>query len=48
MGNEVEFLIEADKIDFAKEMIQKYKKKANLLPVDHVVAQEFKNDTPFK
>ncbi|NLK98791.1 phosphoglycerate kinase [Defluviitalea saccharophila] len=51
MGNEVGLsLLEADKIDFAKEMIQKAEEKGVkfLLPVDHVVAQEFKNDTPFK
>jgi phosphoglycerate kinase len=51
MGNEVgKSLLEADKIDYAKEMIEKAKEKGVnfLLPVDNVVAQEFKNDTPFK
>lgn len=51
MGNEVGLsLLEADKIDYAREMIQKAEEKGVklLLPIDHVVAQEFKNDTPFK
>ena len=51
LGHEVgKSLLEADKIDYAKEMIQKAEEKGVklLLPVDHVVAQEFKNDTPFK
>ncbi len=51
MGNEVgKSLLEADKLDYAKEMIQKAEDKGVrfLLPIDHVVAQEFKNDTPFK
>ncbi|GMQ59251.1 phosphoglycerate kinase [Vallitalea sediminicola] len=50
MGNEVGLsLLEKDKIDYAKEMIEKAEKKGVnfLLPVDNVVAQEFKNDTPF-
>lgn len=43
-------LLEEDKLDYALEMVQKAKEKGVnfLLPVDHVVAQEFKNDTPFK
>ena len=43
-------LLEADKVDYAKEMITKAKEKGVnlLLPVDTVVAQEFKNNTPFK
>ncbi len=51
MGNEVGLsLLEKDKLDYAKEMVEKAKVKGVrlLLPVDHVVAQEFKNDTPFK
>ncbi|WP_304941861.1 phosphoglycerate kinase [Vallitalea guaymasensis] len=51
MGNEVGLsLLEEDKIDYAREMIEKAKDKGVnfLLPVDNVVAQEFKNDTPFK
>ncbi|WP_113676119.1 phosphoglycerate kinase [Vallitalea guaymasensis] len=51
MGNEVGLsLLEEDKIDYAREMIEKAKTKGVnfLLPVDNVVAQEFKNDTPFK
>jgi phosphoglycerate kinase len=51
MGNEVgNSLLEADKVDYAKEMIEKAEEKGVkfLLPVDNVVAQEFKNDTPFK
>lgn len=43
-------LLEADKMDYALEMIDKAMEKdvKFLLPIDHVVAQEFKNDTPFK
>lgn len=43
-------LLEEDKLDYALEMVQKAKEKGVnfLLPVDHIVAQEFKNDTPFK
>lgn len=43
-------LLEEDKIDLAKELIEKAKEKnVNLmLPVDVVVAKEFKNDTEFK
>ena len=51
MGNEVGLsLLEEDKIEYAKEMIEKAEQKGVnfLLPVDTVVAQEFKNDTPFK
>ena len=51
MGYEVgNSLLEADKVDYAKEMIEKAKAKGVnfLLPVDNVVGQEFKNDTPFK
>jgi len=51
MGNEVGLsLLEMDRLDYALEMIEKAKKKGVnlLLPIDNVVAQEFKNDTPFK
>lgn len=43
-------LLEADKIDYAKEMMQKAKEKGVnfLIPVDSIVAKEFKNDTEFK
>ena len=43
-------LLEADRMDYALEMIQKAKDKGVelLLPVDHVVAQEFSNDAPYK
>jgi 3-phosphoglycerate kinase len=43
-------LCEADKVDLAKELMQKAKDKGVklLLPVDNVVAQEFSNDVPFK
>ncbi len=43
-------LLEEDKIEYAKEMIEKAKQKGVnfLLPIDTVVVQEFKNDTPFK
>jgi phosphoglycerate kinase len=43
-------LLEEDRVEYAKEMIQKAKDKGVqfLLPVDTVVVQEFKNDTPFK
>lgn len=43
-------LLEEDKIEYAKEMLEKAKEKnvQFLLPVDVVVAKEFKNDTEFK
>lgn len=43
-------LLEEDKIELAKELLEKAKSKGvNLiLPVDMVVAKEFKNDTKFK
>lgn len=43
-------LLEEDKLDYALEMIEKAKAKGVkfLLPVDHIVAKEFKNDTEFK
>lgn len=51
MGNNIgKSLFEADKVDLAKEMLEKAKARGVklLLPTDNVVAQEFKNDTPFK
>ena len=43
-------LLEADKVDYAKEMMDKAAAKGVnfLIPVDTVIVQEFKNDTPFK
>ncbi|KAI4453165.1 phosphoglycerate kinase [Holotrichia oblita] len=43
-------LLEEDKVEYAKEMIQKAKDRGVnlLLPVDTVVVKEFKNDTEFK
>ncbi len=43
-------LLEADKVDYAGDMIKKAEDKGVklLLPIDNVVAREFKNDTPFK
>ena len=51
MGEEVgDSLLEADYLDYAKEMMEKAKKKGvNLLiPIDTVVAKEFSNDAEFK
>lgn len=51
LGNEIGMsLVENDKLDYALRMIDKAMEKDVhlLLPVDHVVAQEFKNDTAFK
>lgn len=49
MGYEIgKSLLEEEKIDLAKETLEKFK-KANakvLLPVDNVVADEFKNESP--
>lgn len=50
MGYEVgNSLLEADYIDYAKEMLDKAKEKGVklLTPVDTVVAKEFSNDAPF-
>ena len=50
MGYEVgNSLLEADYIDYAKEMLEKAKEKnvKLLTPVDTVVAKEFSNDAPF-
>ena len=43
-------LLEADKVELAKSLLDKAAAKGVelLLPVDAIVAQEFKNDTPFK
>ena len=43
-------LLEADYLDYAKEMIEKAKDKGVklLIPVDNVVAKEFSNDSEFK
>ncbi len=43
-------VLDAERVDFAKQMIEKSEKNGVklLLPVDTVIAQEFKNDTPFK
>ena len=43
-------LLEADRLDYALEMIQKAKDKGVklLLPADHVVGKEFSNDTEYK
>ena len=43
-------LLEADKVEYAKEMMEKAEAKgvSFLIPVDTVIVQEFKNDTPFK
>lgn len=45
-GNVGESLLEADKIDYAKEMIEKANEKGVkfLLPIDTVVVKEFKNE----
>lgn len=51
MGEEVgDSLLEADYIDYAAKMMEKAKNKnvKLLIPVDTVVAKEFKNDTEFK
>lgn len=50
-GEEVgKSLVEADYLDYAKEMMDKAKAKGvnMLIPVDSVVAKEFSNDVPFK
>lgn len=50
-GEEVgKSLVEADYLDYAKEMIEKAKAKnvKLLIPVDSVVAKEFSNDVPFR
>ncbi len=49
MGYEIGYsLLEKEKIDLAKGMLEKFKtsKAKVLLPIDNVVAPEFKNDSP--
>ncbi|MEG0999562.1 MAG: phosphoglycerate kinase [Cellulosilyticaceae bacterium] len=43
-------LLEADKMDYALEMIKKAEERGVrlLLPVDHIIGQSFSNDTEFK
>ncbi|HCT63778.1 MAG TPA: phosphoglycerate kinase [Lachnospiraceae bacterium] len=43
-------LLDENSVDYAKEMMEKAEKNGVkfLLPVDTVIVQEFKNDTPFK
>lgn len=43
-------LLEADKVEYAKEMMKKAEEKGVkfLIPVDTVITQEFKNDTEYK
>ena len=43
-------LLEADKVDYAKEMMKKAQEKGVnfLIPVDTVITKEFKNDTEYK
>ena len=51
MGYEIgNSLLEEEKIEYAAEMIEKAKKNGVklLLPIDTVIAKEFKNDTEFK
>lgn len=49
-GHVGESLLELDKVDYAREMIEKAKAKGVnfLLPVDTVITKEFKNDTEYK
>lgn len=49
-GKVGESLLEADKVEYAKEMMAKAEEKGVkfLLPVDTIVTKEFKNDTEFK
>lgn len=49
-GHVGESLLELDKVDYARELIEKAKEKdVNfLLPVDTVITKEFKNDTEYK
>jgi len=51
LGEEVgKSLLEAEFIDYAKQMMDKAEKKGVklLIPIDTVVAQDFSNDVPFK
>ena len=49
-GHVGESLLELDKVDYAREMIEKAKEKGVnfLLPVDTVITKEFKNDKEYK
>jgi len=50
-GEEVgKSMVEADYLEYAKEMIEKAKAKGVklLIPIDSVVAEEFSNDVPFR
>ncbi len=49
-GKVGESLLEADKVEYAKEMMKKAEEKGVkfLIPVDTVITKEFKNDTEFK
>lgn len=49
-GHVGESLLELDKVDYAREMIEKAKEKGVnfLLPIDTVITKEFKNDTEYK
>ena len=51
MGDEVgKSLLEADYLDYAKEMMEKAEQKGVklLIPIDTVVSKEFSNDAPFR
>ena len=51
LGEEVgDSLLEADYLDYAKEMMEKAEKKGVklLIPVDTVIATDYSNDVPFK
>ncbi len=51
MGDEVgKSLLEADYLDYAKEMMEKAEKNGVklLIPIDTVVSKEFSNDAPFR
>lgn len=43
-------LLEADKVDYAREMMEKAKEKGVnfLIPIDNVISKEFSNDVEFK
>ncbi|MEY8320778.1 phosphoglycerate kinase [Lachnospiraceae bacterium 46-61] len=49
-GKVGESLLEADKVEYAKEMMKKAEEKGVkfLIPVDTVITKEFKNDTEYK
>jgi phosphoglycerate kinase len=51
LGNDVGIsILEEDKMEYALQMMAKAKERGVklLLPIDHVVAKEFRNDTPVK